>query len=80
DNDACRRFTKERGTRFVNCFDLGWKHNLSIFFNLNEYPIYAMRLALRVAPYTDGRTWEKADGYDRHGEVDDLDERTDEED
>ncbi|KZP00010.1 zf-DHHC-domain-containing protein [Calocera viscosa TUFC12733] len=80
DNDAYRRLTKERGTRFVNCFDLGWKRNLWTFFNLDEYPIYAMMLPLRVAPYTDGRTWEKADGYDRHGGVDDLDEMTDEED
>ncbi|KZT53292.1 zf-DHHC-domain-containing protein [Calocera cornea HHB12733] len=79
DNDAYRRLTKERGTRFVNCFDLGWKRNLWMFFNLDEYPIYAIMLPLRVVPYTNGRTWEKADGYDRHGGLDELDEMTDEE-
>jgi len=80
DNDSYRRLTKERGEHFVNCFDLGWKRNLWNFFNLDEYPIYAMMLPMRVAPYTDGRTWEKREGYDRHGGLEERDEMTDEED
>ncbi|EJU06410.1 zf-DHHC-domain-containing protein [Dacryopinax primogenitus] len=80
DNDAYRRMTRSRGEPFVNCFDLGWRRNLWLFFNLDEYPIYALMLPLRVMPYTAGHTWAKRPGYERHGGVDDGDEMTDEED
>jgi palmitoyltransferase len=43
-------------------------------------PIYTLFLPLRVPPYTDGRSWARRAGMERHHGVDLGEELTDEED
>jgi len=76
-----RKFAKEREDTFVNCYDLGKRKNLELFFNIgpNGYPIYTLLLPLRVPPYTDGRAWARRDGFERHLGVREGEELTDEE-
>ncbi|KAH8822858.1 DHHC palmitoyltransferase-domain-containing protein [Flagelloscypha sp. PMI_526] len=77
------KMAKERGDHFVNSYDLGKRKNLELFFNvgqLGQYPIWSLFLPLRTQPYTDGRSWARREGYDRHRGVRGGDELTDDED
>jgi len=80
DFENYRRNAKHRQETFVNSYDLGRKKNISLFFNLRNYPLYTLLLPLRCAPYTDGFTWARRDGYQRHQGVRPGDEMTDEDD
>ncbi|KAI0057823.1 zf-DHHC-domain-containing protein [Artomyces pyxidatus] len=82
DHDVYRRVAKSRGDTFLNSYDLGRKKNLQLFFNVGHdaYPYYTLLLPLRVPPYTDGRSWARRPGYDRHHGVRVGEELTDEED
>jgi len=68
DHNIYRRRAKARGEAFVNSYDLGKLKNLQLFFNVGEngYPLYTLVLPLRIDPYTDGRSWARRAGYDRH--------------
>ncbi|KAF8582995.1 zf-DHHC-domain-containing protein [Ramaria rubella] len=81
DFEAYRKLAQSRDDTFVNSFDLGPRRNLELFFNVGPtgYPLYALLLPFRTAPYTDGRSWVKRDGFDRHKGINDGDEYTDEE-
>jgi palmitoyltransferase len=50
-------------------------HNLS-----HNSPLYTLILPFRINPYTDGRSWARREGYDRHHGVRLGEELTDEED
>lgn len=43
-------------------------------------PLYTLIFPLRINPYTDGRSWARRDGYDRHEGVRRGEELTDEDD
>ncbi|KAI0036456.1 zf-DHHC-domain-containing protein [Vararia minispora EC-137] len=82
DHDTYRRIAKERGGQFVNSYDLGNVKNLQLFFNvgMGRYPWYTLVVPLRVPPYTDGSSWARRPGLDRHSGIRAEEELTDEED
>jgi len=81
DHEVYRKMARSRNDDFVNSYDLGKRRNLEIFFNIGPdgYPWYTLILPLRVPPYTDGRSWARREGFDRHGGVVAGEELTDEE-
>ncbi|KAG2018403.1 vacuole protein [Coprinopsis cinerea AmutBmut pab1-1] len=82
DHEQYRKRAKARNETFVNSYDLGRRKNLSLFFNIGEngYPLYTLFIPLRIMPYTDGRSWARRDGYDRHLGLRAGEELTDESD
>lgn len=50
------------------------------WLTLDYSPWYTLIIPLRIMPYTDGRSWARRNGYDRHAGVREGDELTDEED
>lgn len=71
---------KARGETFVNSYDLGRSKNLALFFNIgpNGYPAYTLFLPVRCMPQSDGWTWARRAGYDKHAGIEAADEFTDE--
>lgn len=43
-------------------------------------PLYTLILPLRIMPYTDGRSWARREGFDRHHGIRHGEELTDEDD
>ncbi|KAI0649520.1 zf-DHHC-domain-containing protein [Trametes meyenii] len=82
DHEHYRKIAGHRGEAFVNCYDLGWKKNLELFFNVgpNGYPLYTLLVPLRLEPYTDGRAWARKPGFEQHLGVRPGEELTDEDD
>ncbi|GJE89925.1 hypothetical protein PsYK624_060370 [Phanerochaete sordida] len=80
DNDQYRKIARSRGEAFANSYDLGRLKNLELFFNVGKdaYPLYTLVIPLRVEPYTDGRSWARRAGLDRHPGVRIGEELTDE--
>ncbi|KAK7006269.1 Palmitoyltransferase [Favolaschia claudopus] len=80
DHEVYRKMAKSRGETFVNSYDLGKRRNLQLFFNVGEngYPLHTLLLPLRLNPYTDGRSWARREGYERHRGVRVGEELTDE--
>ncbi|KAF8910477.1 DHHC palmitoyltransferase-domain-containing protein [Gymnopilus junonius] len=68
DHEEYRKKAKERNENFVNSYDLGRKKNFAFFFNVGEtgYPITTLFIPFRINPYTDGYSWARQEGYDRH--------------
>lgn len=81
DHELYRLLAKERGEVFQNSYDLGKRKNLELFFNVgsNRYPYYTLFLPLRVMPYTDGRSWARREGLERHAGLKPGEELTDDE-
>ncbi|KAG7099757.1 hypothetical protein E1B28_001570 [Marasmius oreades] len=81
DHDVYRKVATSRAESFVNSYDLGRLKNLQLFFNVGEngYPFYTLFIPLRIMPYTDGRSWARRPGFDRHHGVRQGEELTDEE-
>ncbi|KAI0696954.1 zf-DHHC-domain-containing protein [Cytidiella melzeri] len=82
DHEHYRHLAKGRGEAFVNSYDLGRRKNLELFFNIdrNGYPWYTLFIPLRTEPYTDGRSWARRQGLERHPGLRNGEELTDEED
>ncbi|KAI0272925.1 zf-DHHC-domain-containing protein [Russula aff. rugulosa BPL654] len=82
DHEYYRKVASSRGETFQNSYDLGKMNNLRLFFNvgIGGYPIYTLFLPLRVPPYTDGHSWARRQGLDRHHGIQVGEEFTDEED
>ncbi|TFK49789.1 zf-DHHC-domain-containing protein [Heliocybe sulcata] len=82
DHEHYRKVAEERGETFVNSYDLGKRKNLELFFNVGRdgYPLYTLLLPFRIEPYTDGWSWARREGYERHRGVREGEELTDEED
>ncbi|KAI0635541.1 DHHC palmitoyltransferase-domain-containing protein [Trametes polyzona] len=82
DHEQYRKIAKQRNESFINCYDLGWKKNLELFFNVgpNGYPLYTLLVPLRIEPYTDGRAWARRPGFEQHLGVRPGEELTDEDD
>lgn len=80
DHEHYRKIAKSRGDVFVNSYDLGKLKNLELFFNVGKdgYPLYTLFLPLRIEPYTDGRSWARRQGMERHPGVHIGEELTDE--
>ncbi|THH19200.1 hypothetical protein EW146_g1916 [Bondarzewia mesenterica] len=78
DHDVYRSLAKSRGETFVN----SKRKNLELFLNIGPegYPLYTLLLPLRVLPYTDGRSWARRPGHERHHGVRVGEELTDDED
>ncbi|EIM86060.1 zf-DHHC-domain-containing protein [Stereum hirsutum FP-91666 SS1] len=81
DFEIYRKLAKSRGETFVNSYDLGKRKNLELFFNLGRdgYPIYTLFFPFRIEPYTDGRSWARRPGLERHRGVREGEDLTDEE-
>ncbi|KAF8702223.1 hypothetical protein AX14_014457 [Amanita brunnescens Koide BX004] len=78
-----RERAKSRGNTFVNCYDLGKRQNLELFFNVGphgEYSYLTLIFPYRICPYTNGRAWARRPGLARHQGVERADEFTDDED
>jgi len=82
DHEQYQRMARHRGESFVNSYDLGKRKNLELFFNVGQdgYPLYTLFIPLRVEPYTDGYSWARKPGFERHKGVRRGEELTDEED
>ncbi|EPT05472.1 hypothetical protein FOMPIDRAFT_124435 [Fomitopsis schrenkii] len=82
DHEQYRRTAKTRGETFVNSYDLGKRKNLELFFNIGPdgYPTYTLLFPFRTEPYTDGRSWARRPGFERHSGVHEGEELTDPED
>ncbi|PPQ66674.1 hypothetical protein CVT24_008827 [Panaeolus cyanescens] len=82
DNEEYRKNAKARGEVFVNSYDVGTRKNFEFFFNLGDdgYSLTTLFFPLRINPYTDGYSWARKEGYERHGGVRKGEELTDGED
>lgn len=82
DHEEYRRKAKARGETFINSYNLGTWKNAQLFFNVweNGYPLYTLILPFRINPYTDGRSWARREGHDRHHGLRQGEELTDQED
>ncbi|THH31492.1 hypothetical protein EUX98_g2690 [Antrodiella citrinella] len=80
DNEHYRKVAKRRGEEFVNSYDLGKLKNLELYFNVGKdgYPLWTLLFPFRVSPYTDGRSWARPKGLERHKGVRKGEELTDE--
>jgi len=80
DHAVYRKIAKTRGETFINSYDLGVRKNLALFFNMgqNGYPLYTLFVPLRIMPYTDGHSWARRQGLERHVGVHEGEELTDE--
>ncbi|KAG6917728.1 hypothetical protein DXG01_001379 [Tephrocybe rancida] len=65
DHEVYTKKAKSRGETFVNSYDLG--------------PLYTLFVPFRIMPYTDGRSWARREGYERHHGIRRGEELTDEE-
>ncbi|KAH8074796.1 DHHC palmitoyltransferase-domain-containing protein [Cristinia sonorae] len=81
DHEHYRKVAKGRGEDFVNSYDLGKRKNLELFFNVGKdgYPLWTLLFPFRVEPYTDGHSWARTQGLERHKGVRIGEELTDEE-
>ncbi|EKM58574.1 uncharacterized protein PHACADRAFT_89055 [Phanerochaete carnosa HHB-10118-sp] len=79
DNEHYRKVARSRGEVFINSYDLGKRKNLELYFNVgpNGYPLYTLIIPLRLEPYTDGRSWARRPGLERHPGVMHGEELTD---
>jgi len=82
DHEQYRRQAKQRNEEFVNSYDCGKWKNLQFFFNIGEggYSRLTLFLPLRLNPYTDGFSWARKDGYEKHHGVRKGEELTDDDD
>lgn len=81
DHDLYRKAARSRGEEFINSYDVGFRRNMELFFNVGPsgYPLWALLLPLKTDPYTDGWSWVKRPGLERHVGMNEGDEITDEE-
>ncbi|KAF9243377.1 DHHC palmitoyltransferase-domain-containing protein [Melanogaster broomeanus] len=79
DHEVYRNIAKGRGEAFINSYDMG---NLALFFNVGPkgYPLYTLFFPFRIMPYSDGSSWARREGLQRHHGVREGEELTDEED
>ncbi|KAH9971946.1 zf-DHHC-domain-containing protein [Lactifluus volemus] len=82
DHEHYYKIAASRGETFQNSYDLGRLKNLLLFFNIGPdgYSFYTLLFPFRVLPYTDGRSWARRPGLERHPGVRVGEEFTDEED
>ncbi|KAI0819261.1 DHHC palmitoyltransferase-domain-containing protein [Trametes gibbosa] len=80
DHEQYRKIASQRGETFINSYDLGWRKNLQLFFNVGPdgYPLYTLLVPLRIEPYTNGRAWARRAGFEQHLGVRPGEELTDE--
>ncbi|KAG6899668.1 hypothetical protein C0993_008128 [Termitomyces sp. T159_Od127] len=80
DHEVYTKKANSRGETFINSYDLGRIQNLKLFFNIGDagYPFYTLLIPFRIMPYTDGRSWARREGYNRHHGIRHGEELTDE--
>ncbi|KAJ1023573.1 hypothetical protein NDA16_003190 [Ustilago loliicola] len=83
DNAHYRELAKKRGQEFINVYDIGWRRNLELFFNVgpgSPYGWHTILLPMRVPPYSDGWHFAKRRGLNgKHAGIDLQEQLTDEE-
>ncbi|KAJ1036822.1 hypothetical protein NDA10_005338 [Ustilago hordei] len=83
DHAHYRDLAKKRGQEFVNVYDIGWRRNLELFFNVgpgSPYGWHTILLPMRVPPYSDGWHFAKRRGFSgKHAGIDIQEQLTDEE-
>ncbi|KAF8972266.1 DHHC palmitoyltransferase-domain-containing protein [Flammula alnicola] len=79
DHEEYRKKAKQRNEDFVNSYDLGKRKNMAFFFNIGEggYPLTTLFIPLRINPYTDGYSWARREGLERHKGIRQGEELTD---
>jgi len=83
DASHYKKVAKTRGEVFVNCYDLGARENLKLFFNITStgHPWWVLLTPLRTKPYTSGYAWIRRPGYENgHGGIRGDEELTDDDD
>ncbi|KAG0706744.1 DHHC palmitoyltransferase-domain-containing protein [Suillus ampliporus] len=88
DHEVYKRIAKDRGDACGSIrhddmhADTLKSTNLRLFFNIGPdgYPSYTLVLSLRIMPYTDGRSWARREGLQRHQGVQEGEELTDDRD
>ncbi|SNX85423.1 uncharacterized protein MEPE_04132 [Melanopsichium pennsylvanicum] len=83
DNAHYRELAKKRGQEFINVYDIGWRRNIELFFNVgpgSPFGWYTMLLPMRVPPYSDGWHFAKRRGLNgKHAGIELQEQLTDEE-
>lgn len=83
DNTHYREVSKRKGLSFSNVYDLGFMHNLALYFNLgpfSHHSIFSILAPWRIEPYSDGWHFAKKMGMSgRHEGVNPEEELTDDE-
>ncbi|KAG1750279.1 hypothetical protein EDB19DRAFT_1679480 [Suillus lakei] len=84
DHEVYKRIAKDRGDVLcvISYFLYRRSTNLRLFFNIGPdgYPWYTLILPLRIMPYTDGRSWARREGFQRHQGIQEGEELTDDDD
>ncbi|EST04826.1 Zinc finger, DHHC-type, palmitoyltransferase [Kalmanozyma brasiliensis GHG001] len=83
DNAHYRELASRRGQEFINVYDVGWRRNIELFFNVgpgSPYRWYTILLPIRVPPYSDGWHFAKRRGLNgKHAGIELQEQLTDEE-
>ncbi|PWN34356.1 zf-DHHC-domain-containing protein [Meira miltonrushii] len=83
DNTHYRELSKRKGLSFSNVYDLGFMHNLALYFNIgpfSHHSIFTILAPWRIEPYSDGWHFAKKMGMSgRHEGVNPEEELTDDE-
>ncbi|THU93701.1 hypothetical protein K435DRAFT_820176 [Dendrothele bispora CBS 962.96] len=69
DHEIYRKVALSRGEAFINSYDLGKMQNLN--------PMYTLFIPFRILSYTDGLSWARREGFERHRGVRRGEELTD---
>ncbi|SCZ93535.1 BZ3500_MvSof-1268-A1-R1_Chr6-3g08723 [Microbotryum saponariae] len=71
DHEHYATIMAARGRKFLNPYNLGWKRNLQVFFNLRpegRYHWLTVLLPIPIGPNGDGWSWKKRKGW-REGAI-----------
>ncbi|SPO26983.1 uncharacterized protein UTRI_10448_B [Ustilago trichophora] len=83
DNAHYRELAKKRGQEFVNVYDVGWRRNIELFFNVgpgSAFGWHTIFLPVRIPPYSDGWHFAKRRGLSgKHAGIELQEQLTDEE-
>lgn len=83
DNTHYRELSKRKGLSFSNVYDIGFLHNLALYFNVgpfSHHSILSIFAPWRIEPYSDGWHFAKKMGMSgRHEGVNPEEELTDDE-
>jgi palmitoyltransferase len=70
DNTHYRQLCRQRGVEFTNIYDVGFFHNILLFFNIGPYSshsVWSLFALWRIEPYSDGWHFSKRIGGQHSG-------------
>ncbi|THU81139.1 hypothetical protein K435DRAFT_694164, partial [Dendrothele bispora CBS 962.96] len=77
DHEIYKKVALSRGETFINLYDFGKMQNQKLFFNIG--PMYTLFISFHILPYTNGQSWARREGFERHRGVRRGEELTDDE-